>query len=106
MFEALGFTDEKANEQFGHLITAFKYGAPPHGGLAYGLDRLCMLLGGLDSIRDMIAFPEGTECIRPDDAVPGRCRRQAARRAFDRRDPCRGRAGIKVREKTRLYTQI
>ena len=58
MFEALGFTDEKANEQFGHLITAFKYGAPPHGGLAYGLDRLCMLLAGLDSIRDMIAFPK------------------------------------------------
>ncbi len=58
MFEALGFTDEKANEQFGHLITAFKYGAPPHGGLAYGLDRLCMLLAGLDSIRDVIAFPK------------------------------------------------
>ena len=58
MFEALGFTDEKAQEQFGHLITAFKYGAPPHGGLAYGLDRLCMLLAGLDSIRDMIAFPK------------------------------------------------
>ena len=58
MFRALGFTEEKANEQFGHLITAFKYGAPPHGGLAYGLDRLCMLLAGLDSIRDVIAFPK------------------------------------------------
>lgn len=58
MFRALGFTEEKAKEQFGHLITAFSYGAPPHGGLAYGLDRLCMLLGGLDSIRDMIAFPK------------------------------------------------
>jgi aspartyl-tRNA synthetase len=58
MFEALGFTDEKANEQFGHLITAFKYGAPPHGGMAYGLDRLCMLMAGLDSIRDVIAFPK------------------------------------------------
>lgn len=58
MFEALGFTEEKAKEQFGHLITAFSYGAPPHGGLAYGLDRLCMLLAGLDSIRDVIAFPK------------------------------------------------
>ena len=58
MFEVLGFTEEKAKEQFGHLITAFSYGAPPHGGLAYGLDRLCMLLAGLDSIRDVIAFPK------------------------------------------------
>ncbi|MDY3618622.1 aspartate--tRNA ligase [Agathobaculum sp.] len=58
MFRALGFTEEKAKEQFGHLITAFSYGAPPHGGLAYGLDRLCMLLAGLDSIRDVIAFPK------------------------------------------------
>ena len=58
MFRALGFTDKKAKEQFGHLITAFSYGAPPHGGLAYGLDRLCMLLAGLDSIRDVIAFPK------------------------------------------------
>lgn len=58
MFRALGFTEQKAKEQFGHLITAFSYGAPPHGGLAYGLDRLCMLLAGLDSIRDVIAFPK------------------------------------------------
>lgn len=58
MFRKLGFTDELANEQFGHLIDAFKYGAPPHGGLAYGLDRICMLLLGLDSIRDVIAFPK------------------------------------------------
>ena len=58
MFEALGFTEARAKEQFSHLITAFSYGAPPHGGLAYGLDRLCMLLAGLDSIRDVIAFPK------------------------------------------------
>ncbi len=58
MFRVLGFTEERAKEQFGHLITAFSYGAPPHGGLAYGLDRLCMLMAGLDSIRDVIAFPK------------------------------------------------
>ena len=58
MFEALGFTEEKAKEQFGHLITAFSYGAPPHGGLAYGLDRWVSLFAGLDSIRDCIAFPK------------------------------------------------
>ncbi len=58
MFEILGFTPEKAQEQFGFLMNAFKYGAPPHGGLAYGLDRWVSLLAGLDSIRDCIAFPK------------------------------------------------
>ena len=58
MFEILGFSPEKAQEQFGFLMNAFKYGAPPHGGLAYGLDRWVSLFAGLDSIRDCIAFPK------------------------------------------------
>ena len=58
MFELLGFTPEKAEEQFGFLMNAFKFGAPPHGGLAYGLDRFVSLFAGLDSIRDCIAFPK------------------------------------------------
>ena len=58
MFEVLGFTPEAAYEQFGFLLEAFKYGVPPHAGLAYGLDRVAMLMGGCDSIREMIAFPK------------------------------------------------
>jgi aspartyl-tRNA synthetase len=58
MFSVLGFSEEQAQNQFGFLMNAFKYGAPPHGGIAFGLDRLVSIFAGLDSIRDCIAFPK------------------------------------------------
>ena len=70
MFRALGFSDEDAQERFGHLINAFKYGAPPHGGLAYGLDRLVMLMTGAESIRDVIAFPKVQNASEPMTNCP------------------------------------
>ncbi|MCT4632656.1 MAG: aspartate--tRNA ligase [Firmicutes bacterium] len=71
MFELLGFSEEEANMKFGFLIEAFKYGTPPHGGVAFGFDRLCMLMLGLDNIREVIAFPktQNASCLMTD--APG-----------------------------------
>ena len=72
MFEVLGLTKEECEEKFGFLIEAFKYGAPPHGGLAYGLDRLVMLLLGEQSIREVIAFPknQNAQCLVSEAPAP------------------------------------
>jgi aspartyl-tRNA synthetase len=72
MFEVLGFTKEQANDQFGFLLDAFKYGVPPHAGLAYGLDRVIMLMVGADSIRDVIAFPKvkDASCLMSEAPAP------------------------------------
>lgn len=70
MFKALGFSDEEAYNKFGFLIDAFKFGTPPHGGIAFGLDRLCMLLTGADNIREVIAFPKNQSAICPMTNAP------------------------------------
>ena len=61
MFEILGFSKEDAESQFGFLMKAFEYGAPPHGGIAFGFDRLCTLFGGKENIREFIAFPKNNQ---------------------------------------------
>ena len=74
MFEVLGFTKEEAYERFGFLLNAFKFGVPPHAGLAYGLDRLIMLMAKEDNIRDVIAFPKVKDTILSNDRGSQYCR--------------------------------
>lgn len=71
MFKALGMSQETANDKFGYLLEAFKYGVPPHAGLAFGFDRLMMLLTGVDNIREVIAFPKNQNAICPMTNAPG-----------------------------------
>ncbi len=70
VFEALGLTPEEIDEKFGHLLTAFRYGVPPHGGIAPGIDRLVMVLTGKDAIRDVIAFPKAQSGADPLTGAP------------------------------------
>ncbi|HUV07382.1 MAG TPA: amino acid--tRNA ligase-related protein, partial [Spirochaetia bacterium] len=70
IFRIVGFSEEEANRRFGFLLKAFRYGAPPHGGIAPGLDRLVMLMAGTSTIRDVIAFPKNTVGVSPMDECP------------------------------------
>lgn len=77
IFKLLGLSDIDVKEKFGWFIDAFSYGAPPHGGLAYGLERLCMILCGTDNIRDVIAFPKNLQAVDPTSKAPGETTKEA-----------------------------
>ena len=70
MFSALGLSEEEAYEKFGFLLDAFKYGTPPHAGIAFGLDRLIMILAGTTNIKDVIAFPKNQSAVCPMTNAP------------------------------------
>ena len=72
IFKILGISDEEADEKFGFLMNAFKYGAPPHGGMAFGFDRIVMLMANSNQIRDVIAFPKTTSAMSLMDQSPSK----------------------------------
>jgi aspartyl-tRNA synthetase len=87
VFSLLGLDEQEANEKFGFLLEAFKYGPPPHGGIAFGWDRICMLLSGAPSLRDVIAFPKTGGGADPLTAAPTPITAQQRREAGIDVDP-------------------
>src|ERR1700677_1674451 len=83
VFDVIGLTQEEARSQFGFLLDAFKYGPPPHGGMAFGWDRIIMLLAGAESIRDVIAFPKaaGVDAVPAQQQKPSTCPPRPTRRS-------------------------
>ena len=93
MFEALGLSDEEIADKFGHLLTAFRYGVPPHGGIAMGIDRLVMLMAGKDTIRDVTAFPKAQSGADPLTGAPSAASESSSRSSDRRRGHRRGGQG-------------